>query len=77
MLGLCWGYVGVMLGLCWGYVGVMLGLCWGDIGVMLGLCWGYVGIMEHKMLFRVPCRTPSMLNRLGAWGFQSYPAPTP
>ena len=42
MLGLCWGYVGVMLGLCWvlcwGYVGVMLGF-------MLGLCWGYVGVM--------------------------------
>ena len=45
LVGLCWGYDGVMpVGLCWlGYAGVMLGLCrLGYAAVMLaGLCWGY------------------------------------
>ena len=36
MLGLCWGYIGVMLGLYWGYIGVLLGLYWGYVGVILG-----------------------------------------
>ena len=34
-----------MLGLSWGYIGVILGLYWGSIGVILGLYWGYLGVI--------------------------------
>ena len=37
ILGLSWGYLGVILGLYWGYIGVILGLYWGYIRVILGL----------------------------------------
>ena len=36
-----WDFTGVLLGLCWGYVGVIVGF----IGVVLGLYWGFVGVI--------------------------------
>ena len=39
LLGLHWGYIGViwmiLLGLYWGYIGILLGLCWDCTGASI------------------------------------------
>ena len=43
ILGIYWGYIGVIEGLYWGYIGDILGLYRGCIGDILGLYRRYIG----------------------------------
>ena len=45
VVGLHWGYIGVVLGLHWGYTGVVLALYWGCTGAVLGFYWGCTGVV--------------------------------
>ena len=63
MLGLSWGYLGVILGLFWGYLGVILGLYWGYLRVILGLSWGYIGVICVQGLSRLSWSTSSSSRR--------------
>ena len=44
VVGLHWGYTGVVLALYWGCTGAVLGFYWGCTGVVLGLYRGCTGV---------------------------------
>ena len=81
MLGLYWGYIGVILRLYWGNVRAILRLYWGYlevilgywgtfcgyIGVILGLYWGNIRVIFLSLALERRCASLSATAGSEAW----------